>query len=105
MRCFRYLWQGIKDCRATNDPETPKVSKVLTIIRWTDAFRDHLHQCVGVRHIPLGYVTQTDNAVAMMCSVFAYDQPYSSEHTSIEGDLIARSSHAHGLFHDNNANV
>jgi len=105
VRRFRDLWQAIKDHHADDDPETPKISKTLTIIRWTNAFRDHLCWCVGARHIPLAHVVRFDNAVEAICHILEHDHPYSTEHSLLEGNLIARSSRAHGLFRDNNANI
>ena len=102
---FRDLWQAIRDSRAGDDPKTLKISKVLTIIRWTEAFRYHLYRCVGARQIPLAYVVRSDDNMAAICPPLARVHPYSVEHASLEGGLIARSSHVHGLFRDNNADV
>ena len=43
--------------------------------------------------------------VPAICSILANNQPYSTEHMSVEGGLIAQSSHTHSLFRDNIADV
>ena len=105
MRCFCYLWQVIRDSRAGNDPKTPKIYKALAIIRWTEAFRDRFHSCVGARHSPLAHVVRSDDAMVALFPPLARDQPYSMEYVSLEGCLIARSSHVHGLLCNNNTDV
>ena len=44
MSRFKELWSALKDRRKAKDPETPKISKGLPIIRWVEPFFDHLHQ-------------------------------------------------------------
>ena len=105
MRNFGEQWKAITDRRSEEDPDTPVISKALPIIRWTEAFCDHLHRCIGVRNIPLAYVIRDDPEVPPICPPLAPDQPYSEEHGSIEADLVARGSHTHGLFRDDNASV
>jgi len=102
---FGDLWQVIRDSHAGDDTKTPKNYKTLAIIRWTDAFRDHFHSCVGARHSPLVYVVRSDDAMATLCPPLARDQPYSMEHVSLEGDLITRSSHVHRLLCNNSADI
>ena len=58
-----------------------------------------------MRYCPLLYVIRQNIAVPVTCPPLATNQPYSDKHGSIEMDLIARASHDHGLFHDNNAQV
>ena len=69
------------------------------------AFRDHLQCCVGVRNIPLAYVVRPNVAVTMPITAQITSQPYTEEHGSIEDDMVARASHNHGLFKDDNASV
>ena len=63
MSRFKELWKALNDRRKADDPDTPRISKALPIIRWTEAFLDHLHRCIGVRLIPLAYVTRQDPIV------------------------------------------
>ena len=56
MRNFYHLWKAIVARRAAEDPATPTITKALPIIKWMEAFRDHLYRCIGSRHISLAYV-------------------------------------------------
>ena len=44
-------------------------------------------------------------AVSALYPALANSQPYSNEHTSVKGGLIARSSHTHSLYQENNTDV
>ena len=105
MRNFQEQWKALEEKRDDGNPDTPIILKSLPIIKWTESFQDHLHRCIGIRLIPLSYVIRTDEAVPPVCPAQATNQPYSEEHGSIEGDLIARASHNHGLFRSDNADV
>ena len=105
MRNFQEQWKALEERREEGDPETPIVSKSLPIIKWTESFQDHLHRCIGIRLIPLSCVIRTDETVPPACPPQATNQPYSEQHGSVEGDLIARASHNHGLFRSDNADV
>lgn len=81
------------------------ISKQLPIIRWCESFKDLLARCIGVKYIPLSYVIRDDATVPATCPDRANDQPYSQSHGSIEADLVARASHTHNLYRDDNASV
>ena len=51
MRNFYHMWKAIVARREAEDPAIPTITKTLPIIKWTEAFRDHLFRCVGSRHI------------------------------------------------------
>ena len=55
--------------------------------------------------IPLAYVIQIDPQVPGLAPPFAANQPHSTEHGSVEGELIARAAHTHALFRDDNSVV
>ena len=55
--------------------------------------------------IPLAYVTRTNEDVPAVAPPLQVRQLHSDEHGSIEGKLIARASHTHALFRDDNAAV
>ena len=55
--------------------------------------------------IPLAYVTRTNEDVPAVAPPLQVGQLHSDEHGSIEGELIARASHTHALFRDDNAAV
>ena len=105
MKNFEEQWKALVAKREDDDPDTPLISKALPIIKWCEAFKDHLHRSVGVRYIPLAYVIRERVTPPAICPPLAAGQPYSSEHGSIEMDLVERASHSSGLFRDDNATV
>ena len=55
--------------------------------------------------IPLAYVIRANEDVPAAAPPLQVGQPHSDAHGSIEGKLIARASHTHALFWDDNAAV
>ena len=55
-RNFDIQWKALKAQKDEDDPEVPKITRSLPIIKWTEAFQDFLHRVIGVRTIPLAYV-------------------------------------------------
>ena len=102
---FKEQWKAIKDSKKDTQPEVPLISKGLPILKWIEAFQDHLHRCPGSRFVALAYVTREMVAVPAPVPDLEVDQPYSTLHGSIQGDLINRASHTHGLFAKDNAEV
>lgn len=102
---FTEQWKALKARKSEDDPDVPKITKSLPIIKWTEAFDDFLSRTVGSRTIPLAYVTRDSSAVPAVAPPMEMNKPHSLEHGSVEGDLIARASHNHALFRDDNAKV
>ena len=102
---FESQWEAIEKKKAKEELDVPIVSKDLPIIKRVEAFRNHLHRCISVRYAPLSYVVREDDAVQATVPALALNQPYSTEHGSIEDELVARADHNDGLFRDNNATV
>ena len=105
MSNFEIQRKALKDRKDEDDPDAPKITKALPIIKWTEAFQDFLNRVIGARMIPLAYVIRIDPQVPGLTPPLAPNQPHSSEHGSVEGELIARASHAHVLFRDDNSVV
>ena len=105
IRNFEEQWKALVKKRDEDEPETPLISKALPIIKWCEAFKDHLHRSVGVRYVPLAYVVRETETPPVLCPPLATGQPYSMEHGSIEMDLVERAQHTHGLYRDDNAAV
>jgi hypothetical protein len=101
---FTQQWKALMDRKDGEDPEVPKISKTLSIIKWTEAFTDFLHRNIGIRLIPLAYVVRETVPVPSPTAL-ANDLPYSTLHGSVEGEMIARTSHTHPLFRDDNSAV
>ena len=102
---FEIQWKALKAKKEEDTPEVPKISKSLPIIKWLEAFQDHLHRVIGVRMIPLAYVIRTNKDVPVVAPPLQVGQPHSDAHGSIEGKLIVWASHTHALFWDDNAAV
>jgi hypothetical protein len=43
MKNFSEQWKDMEDKKGGDEPETPKITKALPIIKWMEAFRDCLH--------------------------------------------------------------
>ena len=105
MSNFEIQWKALKDRKDEDDPDVPKITKALPIIKWTEAFKDFLHRVIGARTIPLAYVIRIDPQVPGPVPTLAPNQQHSTEHGSAEGELIARVSHTHALSRDDNSVV
>ena len=104
MKNFEVQWKVLSGKKDESDPETPKLTKALTAMKWAESFSDVMHRCVGSRTIPLAYVLRKDEvpepAVAPVASA---GKPHAAEYVSIEEELIARATHTHPLYRDDNA--
>ena len=101
---FSEQWRALSNSK-TADPDVPKISKTLSVIKWTESFADFLHRNIGVQTIPLAYVTREDVIVPVIAPPLAPNRPHSAVHGSVEGKLVARASHNHPLFCDDNSQV
>ena len=50
--------------------------------------------------IPLAYAIQIDSQVPGNAPALAVNQPHSTEHGSVEGELVAWAAHTHALYRD-----
>ena len=53
MSSFEIQWKVLKERKDEDDPDMPKITKALPIIKWTETFHDFLNRVVGTRMIPL----------------------------------------------------
>jgi hypothetical protein len=84
----------------------PKLTKNFSTHKWLESFVLYLRQKVGVRECPLEYVVREVAAVVAVPPPLLAGEPHTEEHGgSIEGDMIARMSHAHTLFKADNGAV
>ena len=102
---FDIQWQALKTKQDEDAPDVPKISKSLPVIKWTESFQDFLNRVVGVRTMPLCCVVRPEEEVPNNPPLLSPGQPHSTEHGSVEAELIARASHDHALFRDDNASV
>ena len=105
MSNFEIQWKALKGRKDEDDPEVPKITKALPIIKWTEAFQDFLNRVMGARIIPLACVIQIDSQVPGNAPPLAVNQPHSTKHGSVEGELVARAAHTHALYRDDNSVV
>ena len=106
MKNFEAQWKALKERKKNEDsPDVPKITKALPIMKWTEAFPDFLRQIIGVRMIPLIYVIRTEVVVPAAAPALENNQPHSTEHGSVESELIARASHTNPLYRDDNGKV
>ena len=104
IRNFSEQWKALKE-RKDDDIDVPKITRSLPMLKWIEAFTDFLHRKVGSRTIPLAYVIHEQVEVPVVAPALANGRPYSTEHGSVEGELIARANHDHPLYHEDNAQV
>jgi hypothetical protein len=106
MKNFEIQWKALlMDKKSKDEPETPKISKSINIMEWSQAFCDILHRCIGVRIVPIVYVISVDAAVLVVVPTLMAGQPHSTEAGSVEMELMNRASHNHPLFHEDNKAV
>ena len=108
MKNFAEQWQSLEERKEEDDPKTPTITKELPIMKWVEAFEDHLECCIGVCCILLSYVVRDEvipTPITPPITPAAPNQAYLLEHRLLEADLVARSLHAHGLYHTNNKEV
>lgn len=89
---FAEQWKALLVNRKAGDkPKVPKISKTLTVIKWTEPFTDFLHRIIRVRMIPLAYVAHSDVlAVPNIPPPLDTNRPHSVEHCSVEQEMIER---------------
>jgi hypothetical protein len=102
---FGEQWRALTTRKLADDPEVPKISKTLSVIKWTEAFADFLYPSIGAGTIPLAYVTRRDEPVLVVVPALAPNWPHSTKHGSVDEELVARASHDHPLFCDDSPQV
>ena len=105
MKNFVIQWTMLKQGKVDDSPETPKISKALAVIKWMEAFLDFLNRKIGNRNITLAYIIRDEPNPPAAASHLAAGQPHSIEHGSAEADLVARASHTHALFRNDNSDL
>jgi hypothetical protein len=89
MKNFSEQWKALENKKSGDEPEVPKITKALPVIKWTEVFRDYLHRVIGVRKVPLAYVVRTEEEVPNIGTI-AVGAPHSAEHEAIEVEMIER---------------
>eukprot|EP00957_Ditylum_brightwellii_P118227 9017221-Ditylum_brightwellii.AAC.1 len=105
IKSFTDQWASLKDQKHQMQPMAPKITGELPVMRWVDVFDDFLNRKIGVRTIPLSYVTSATALVSRSLSDHRDDLPHGEEFDSIEEGLVAEASHTHPLYCEDNAAV
>ena len=53
---YEIQWKALKERKDEDDPDVPKITKSLLIIKWVEVFQDFLNNVIVARMIPLAYV-------------------------------------------------
>ena len=102
LKNFGEQWEAIKQKEKDDEPEVPKITRSLPIVRWTESFEDFLHQVIGSRHISLSYLVRENVEASDPAPPLLENKCYSEEHGSVMGELIARATHDHTKYKDDN---
>ena len=103
---FDVQWRALKELKKRDEPDVPKLTKGLTIIKYIESLRVHCMEVVGVRNCPLvAYLLRDDKVPPVTPSPLAQDQPHSEKFGSVEHEMIARLTHTHPLFRNDNQNL
>ena len=102
LKNFGEQWDAIIQKGKMDEPDVPKITRALPIVRWTESFEDFLHQVQGSRHIALAYLIREDAVPRDPAPPLLNHRCYSAEHKSVMGELIARANHDHTMYTDDN---
>ena len=105
LKSFHAQWQSLLKKGKDDEPDTPCITRSLPIMKWTESFTDFLSQVIGHRDIPLAYLVRENDTVPVPAPPLLNNRPYSAEHESVEGELIARASFTHEKYKDDNARL
>ena len=104
---FEHQWKAIKDQKKKDvkSEDIPVISKSLPVLKWLEAFDDFLSSVIGSRMCALSYVTREDAAVPAAAPPLAHNMPHSTEHGSVQDEMVARISHNHPIYPADNKQV
>ena len=105
VRNFQQQYKALQERAKEDPPDVPKITKALPVLKWAEAFDDHLTRVIGKRNIPLAYVTREEVVPQGPVPPLAANLPHSDVYGSVEAELIALATHNHPLFRDDNAEV
>ena len=60
MKNFDIQWTAQKEKKGEDSPDTPKISKALPVVKWTEPFQDFLNRKIGNQNIPLAYIIRDE---------------------------------------------
>ena len=102
LKNFGEQWESIIKKAKDDEPEVPKITRALPVFKWTESFEDFLHQIIGTRHIALAYLIRDDVIPTDPTPPLVINRCYSETHGSVQGEMIARATHNHTKYNDDN---
>jgi hypothetical protein len=100
---------GLKALQALMEkaaPEIPRISRAMPVMKWAPAFEIVMESTYGTRDfLPLMYVIRKEPIPTDPPPALLANRPYSEEHGSLRSELIARASHDHVNFDEDNGLV
>lgn len=110
IKSFWEQWKAIKEKKDGADPEVPKITKTLTVMKWIEPFEDCLRRTIGARMVPLYYVVRPDEEVPETIPRFiatgnTITHAHSEEYGSVEQEMTFLASHTDSLFREDSQRV
>ena len=105
LKSFNMQWMAIQNMKKTDNLTVPKITKNLDVVKWLEAYESYAGQKIGCRDSPIAYVIREKKVPEATPPTLARDEPHSEKHGSVRGELIARLTHTHGLYREDNAAV
>ena len=102
LKNFGEQWEAIMQKEGEDELEVPKITRSLLIVRWTESFEDFLHRVIGSRHIALSYLIRENVVPVNPPPALVANRCYCEEHGSVMEELIARATHDHTKYGDDN---
>ena len=102
---FETQWNVLIARKRRDVPSTPFITKNFGIIKWLEFFKDHFTQVIGERNIPLSYLIRENDVAAVIVPPLAANKSYSTEHGSVEEELVARATYHDTLYREDNKSL
>ena len=104
LNSFNVEWKVIQDRKKANDElQLLVILKQLSIVAFFEAYESYCSEFIGAADCPLTWIYREEDTVAVNPPPQEMDQPYSTGHKSVAGEMVQRFSHTHPLFRVDNA--
>ena len=91
-------WKAFIDRKGRDVPSTPFITNNFGMIKWLEVFKNHLARVIGEQNIPLSYHIHKNDVAEVIVPPLAADKAYSTDHGSVEEELVARETHHDTLY-------
>ena len=102
---FDTQWNTLIARKVRDVTSTSFITKNFGIIKWLEVFKDHITRVIGEQNIPLSYLIRENEVAAVIAPPLAADKAYSTEHGSVEEELVARANHNDTLYREDNKSL